>query len=51
MLRKKIVRFTKIYKFTTDNFLIKKIVFVLDMENFIKNKQNYARYEIARPSF
>ena len=39
MLRNKIVRFKKIYKFYFDHFLIKCKVFVLDVKNVIKNQK------------
>ena len=39
MLRNKIIRFKKIYKFYLDHFLIKWTVFVLNMKNFIKNQK------------
>ena len=37
MLRNKIIRFKKIYKFYLDHFLIKCTVFVLNVKNVIKN--------------
>ena len=39
MLRNKIVRFKKIYKFYFDHFLIKRTVFVLIVKNVIKNQK------------
>ena len=39
MLRNKIVRFKKIYKFYFDHFLIKCTVFVLNVKNVIENKK------------
>ena len=39
MLRNKIVRFKKIYKFCFYHFLIKYTVFVLNAKNVIKNQK------------
>ena len=39
MLRNKIIRFKKIYKFYFDYFLIKCTVFVLNVKNVIKNQK------------
>ena len=39
ILRNKIVRFKKIYKFYFDHFLIKCTVFVLIVKNVIKNQK------------
>ena len=39
MLRNKIYRFKKIYKFYFDHFLIKCTVFVLNVKNVIKNQK------------
>ena len=39
MLRGKIIRLKKIYKFNTDHFLIKCTVFVLNVKNVIKNQK------------
>ena len=39
MLRNKIVRFKKIYKFYFDHFLIKCTVFILILKNVIKNQK------------
>ena len=39
MLRNKIVRFKKIYNFDFDHFLIKCTVFVLILNNVIKNQK------------
>ena len=39
MLRNKIIRFKKIYKFYLDHFLIKCTVFVLNVKNVIKNQK------------
>ena len=39
MLRNKIIRFKKIYKFYFDHFLIKCAVFVLNVKNVIKNQK------------
>ena len=50
MLRNKIVRFKKIYKFDSDHFLVKRTVFVLIEKTLLKIKKtgfwsNNARYE------
>ena len=39
MLRLQIVHLQKIYKFTLDNFSIKKIILGLDVDNLINNKK------------
>ena len=39
MLRNKIIRFKKIYKFYLDHFFIKWTVFVLNVKNMIKNQK------------
>ena len=39
MLRNKIIRFNKVYKFYFDYFLIKCTVFVLNVKNVIKNQK------------
>ena len=39
MLKNKIIRFRKIYKFYLDHFLIKWTVFVLNVKNVIKNQK------------
>ena len=43
MLKNKIIRFKKIYKFSFDHFLITFKLFVLNVKNVIKNqKSNFA---------
>ena len=47
MLRNKIVRFKKIYNFDFDHFFIKCTVFVLIVQNVIKNQKSIFRTNSA----